>query len=42
MKMSSDNLEEKFKKFKTILNIWSQRDLTIKGRIVIVKTLAIP
>ncbi len=41
MDMSTKNLEYKFAKFKSILNIWSQRDLTIKGKIAIVKSLAI-
>ncbi len=39
--MSVKNFEDKFAKFKSILNIWSQRDLTIKGKIAVVRSLAI-
>ena len=39
--MSTKNLEYKFAKIKSILNISSQRELTIKGNITIVKSLAI-
>ena len=35
------NFEDKFAKFKSILNIWSQRDLIIKGKIAVVRSLAI-
>ena len=34
------NLEERFKKFKNILNMWEQRDLSLKGKITILKSLA--
>ena len=37
----SQNLEERYKCFKTILNIWSQRDLSIKGKITIIKSFTI-
>ena len=30
--MVNKNLEEKYKKFKNILNMWSQRDLSLKGK----------
>jgi hypothetical protein len=36
------NLEERFTKFKTVLGIWSSRDLSLKGKITILKSLAIP
>jgi len=37
----TQNLEECYKCFKTILNIWSQRDLSITGKITIIKSLAL-
>ena len=36
------NLEERIKKLNTILNIWRSRSLSLKGKITIIKTLAIP
>ena len=36
------NFEPKVKKFKQILNIWQGRDLTLMGKIQIVRSLAIP
>ena len=36
------NLNEKLHKFKTVLAIWSQRDLSLKGKITILKSLALP
>ena len=36
------NLDKRLCNFKNALNMWSQRDLTMKGKIVILKTLAIP
>ena len=36
------NFEPKVKKFKQILNIWQSRDLTIMGKIQIIKSLALP
>ena len=36
------NYEERLKHFTTVLNIWRQRDLSIKGKITILKTLAMP
>ena len=35
------NFEPQFKKLSSILNIWSQRDLTPIGKITIIKTLAL-
>ena len=40
--MIEHNLEERLKKFKNILNIWKQRDLSLKGKITILKSLALP
>lgn len=42
LKVQNLNFEEKFLKFKHILNLWMQRDLSLKGKITILKTLAIP
>ena len=36
------NLDERLKKLGTILNIWKSRSLSLKGKITIIKTLAIP
>ena len=36
------NLDERIKKLNTILNIWRSRNLSLKGNIIIIKTLAIP
>ena len=35
------NLEERINKLSTILNIWRPRNLSLKGKITIIKTLAI-
>ncbi len=35
------NFEDKFGKFKWIIDIWSQRDLAIKGNIALVRSLVI-
>ena len=35
------NQTERCNSFKTILNIWSQRDLSIKGKIVVLKSIAL-
>ena len=40
--MTYRNLEERLKKIETILNIWRQRDLSLKGKITVLKSLAIP
>ena len=40
--MVIDNLEQRYNRFQNILNIWSQRDLSLKGKIVILKSLALP
>ena len=39
---TNKNLEERYIKFKNVLTIWSQRGLSLKGKIVILKSLAIP
>ena len=36
------NFEPKLKKFRQILNIWQSRDLTVMGKIQIIRSLAIP
>ena len=36
------NFDERIEKLNTLLNIWSQRNLTIKGRITILKAKALP
>ena len=36
------NLDDRIKKLSTILNIWRSRNLSLKGKITIIKTLAIP
>ena len=36
------NIDERIKKLSTILNIWRSRHLSLKGKITIIKTLAIP
>ena len=41
-KITEINLDERYKKFKNILNMWRQRDLSLKGKITILKSLAIP
>ncbi len=41
MMMAIKNIEETYKNFKTVLNIWSQRDLTLKGKITMIKSLAL-
>ena len=35
------NLEEKYQKFKSIINLWSQRELSLKGKITVLKSLAL-
>lgn len=40
--MSNINLDERFNKFINVLNIWKRRDLSLKGKITIVKSLALP
>ena len=40
--MAHYNVEERFKKFKSVLHLWSQRDLSLKGKITILKSLALP
>ena len=35
------NFEERLKKLQIVLNIWSQRDLSLKGKITVIKTLAL-
>ena len=36
------NLDERIKKLNTILNIWRSRNLSLKRKLTIIKTLAIP
>ena len=36
------NLNERHSSFKRVLNMWSQRDLSLKGKITILKSLALP
>ena len=38
--ISADNWEPKIRKIKTILNIWSNRKLTLHGKVVAVNSLA--
>ena len=38
--VSADNWEQKIRKIKTILNIWSNRKLTLHGKVVAVNSLA--
>ena len=40
--MISLNIDERYHKFKNVLNIWKQRDLSLKGKITILKSLALP
>ena len=40
--MIQRNLEERYTRFRTVLNILSQRDLSLKGKITILKSLAVP
>jgi hypothetical protein len=40
--MSVVNLEERYNKFQSVINIWKQRDLSLKGKITILKSLALP
>lgn len=40
--MITRNFEDRFTKFKNTLNIWSQRDLSLKGKVTIIKSLALP
>ena len=40
--MVKTNLDERYKRLKNILNLWSQRDLSLKGKITILKSLALP
>ena len=35
------NLEERYKAFKSVLNMWYQRDLSLKGKITVLKSLAL-
>ncbi len=41
MVMAIKNIEERYKNFKTVLNMWSQRDLTLKRKIIVIKSLAL-
>ena len=41
-KVTELNLEERIKNLSTVLNIWKSRNLSLKGKITIIKTLAIP
>ena len=41
-KVTELNLEERIKNLSTVLNIWRSRNLSLKGKITIIKTLAIP
>jgi hypothetical protein len=36
------NFDERFTKFKNTLNMWSQRSLSLKGKVTIIKSLALP
>ena len=36
------NYDECLNKLKTLLNVWSQRNLTIKGKITLLKSKAVP
>ena len=36
------NYSEKFDKFSRALNMWKQRDLSLKGKITVVRTMALP
>ena len=40
--MIKTNFEERISKLKNLLNIWAQRNLTIKGKITILKAKALP
>ncbi len=40
-KMLEVNTAERIKKLQTVLNIWSQHNLSLKGRITVIKTLAL-
>jgi hypothetical protein len=40
--MAKKNLEERYIRFKNIIRIWKTRDLSLKGKITILKSLAIP
>ena len=36
------NFKEKIKKMKTLLNIWSQRKLSLKGKVAVLRTIVLP
>jgi hypothetical protein len=36
------NYNEKIKKLKTLLNMWSQRKLSLKGKVAVLRSLALP
>lgn len=36
------NFKERMQKFSNLLNMWNQRDLSIKGKITVIKNLALP
>ena len=36
------NFEEKIKNLKTTLNIWSQRKLSLKGKVAVLRSMALP
>ena len=40
--ISSLNLDQRIEKLRILLNLWSQRGLTIKGKITIIKSKALP
>jgi hypothetical protein len=42
IEMSTLNLTDRLRKFKNTLNIWASRDLSLKGKIMIIKSLAMP
>ena len=41
-KMISLNFEDRMTKFKNLLHMWSMRDLSLKGKITILNSLALP
>ena len=40
-RMQQLNIDERIKKLQTVLNIWSQRNLSLKGKITVIQTLAL-
>ena len=42
MKLNNLNIDDRLKKMETMINIWTSRHLSIKGKITIIRTLILP